>query len=190
MPARAGATKDERARALPTGVWAVSTRWYATGRASKTTHMATWNEGLGGNLITASVLAVGVLVLRQLAPRVGSGIGSWAVSGLQLFAEAEFEMQDGIISKLAEQAVGQLLKTMPVGGADQDPRHAREIMHRFEHKARAQSDRHGWHDRDKRARYRHHVRKLKQAVAQASRDLPPQQRAYLSQASATLSEDW
>jgi hypothetical protein len=125
----------------------------------------------------------------------GPGIGAFLVSGLELFAEAEFEMQDGIIAKLAEQTVEQLLQTMPAhrgaAGADQGPSHAaHEIMHRFEHTARARANRHGWHDRDRRARYLHHVRKLRQAVARASRDLAPEERAYLSQADAVVSEDW
>ena len=151
--------------------------------------MAAWDEALGGNLITASALVAGAFVLRRVAPLLGSGFGSLAVSGLQLFAEAEFEMQDGIIAKLAEQAVGQLLKTMPAGATDHEPRAARDIIHRFERTARARSNR-GWHERDKRARYRHHVKKFKQVVAHASRDLPPQKRAYLAQASAAISEDW
>src|SRR6202042_1550577 len=74
-------------------------------------------------------------------------------------------------------------------GVSHAPRHAaREIIDGFERSARARSERHGWHERDKRARYRHHVRKLKEAVAHASRDLTSEKRAYLAQASATISE--
>lgn len=157
--------------------------------------MAAWEEGLGGNLVTASALVAGAFVLRRVTPLIAPGIGAFLVSGLQLFAEAEFEMQDGIIGKLAEQVVEQLLQTMtapgPASAADHSPpQAARDIVHRFERKARANSNHHGWHDRDKRARYRHHVGKLRQAVAQASRHLAPEKRAYLSQASAAISEDW
>jgi hypothetical protein len=165
--------------------------------------MAAWDEALGGNLATASALVVGAFVLRRVAPLIAPGIGPFLVSGLRIFAEAEFEMQDGIIGKLAEQAVEQLLQTIPApgpaSGLDDGAAHAqshapshaaREIVHRFERTARASSDGHGWHDRDKRARYRHHVRKLRQAVARASRDLSPEKQAYLSQASTVISEDW
>jgi hypothetical protein len=157
--------------------------------------MAAWDEALGGSLVTASALVAGAFALRRVAPLLGPGIGSFLVSGLRIFAEAEFEMQDGIIGKLAEQAVEQLLRTMPAvapaAGADHgSPREARAVMQRFERTARARSDRDGWHDRDKRARYRHHVRKLRQAVAHASRDLTPAKREYLSRVSGMISEDW
>jgi hypothetical protein len=154
-------------------------------------HMAIWDEGLGGNLVIASAVVAGVFVLRRVAPLAGAGIGSLLVSGLELFAETEFEMQDGFIGKLAKQAVEQLLQTMPPAGADHGPSdRARAIMHRFERTARDRSNCHGWHDRDKRARYRHHVRKLRDAVAEASHGLAPEKQAYLSEASAVISEDW
>jgi hypothetical protein len=153
--------------------------------------MAVWDERLSGSLITVSALVVGGFVLRRLAPIIGPGISAFALSGLQLFAEAEFEMQDGIIGELAKQTVDRLLAAVPDSGVSHAPRHAaREIIDGFEHSARARSERHGWHERDKRARYRHHVRKLKEAVAHASRDLTSEKRAYLAQASATISEDW
>jgi hypothetical protein len=45
----------------------------------------------------------GILVLRRLAPMMGSRIGAFASSGLRLFAEADFAMRDGIIDTLAKQ---------------------------------------------------------------------------------------
>lgn len=153
--------------------------------------MAAWEEGLGGSLITASALVAGAFVLRRLAPLIGPGIGPFALSGLRLFAEAEFEMQDGIIGKLAQQAVEQLLQAVPTGSAGQDAQDAaRGIIHRFERAARVRSNRSGWHERDRRARYRHHVRKLRQAMAHASRDLSPEKQAYLAKAGTAISEDW
>jgi hypothetical protein len=152
--------------------------------------MAVWDERLGGSLITASALVVGTLVLRRLAPK-GSGIGAFALSALRLFAEAEFDMQDGIIGQLAKQTVEQLLVTIPDSGATHtSPHAAREIIGRFERSARTRSNRDGWHERDKRARYQHHVRKLRQAVAHASVELPAEKRAYLTQVSAAINEDW
>jgi hypothetical protein len=153
--------------------------------------MPIWDEGLSGRLIAASALVGGAFLLQRLAPLMGPGARSFAMSGLQLFAEAEFEMQDGIIGKLAEQVVEELLQAVPARGADQHSHQAaREIVGRFERTARERSSRHGWHERDKRARYRHHVRKLRHAMAQASRHVSPEKQRYLSQASAALSEDW
>ncbi len=153
--------------------------------------MAVWDERLGAHLITASALVIGTLVLRRLAPLMGSGVGAFALSGLRLFAEAEFEIQDGIIGQLAKQTVEQLLATIPDSDVNHTSRHrAQEIIGRFERSARTRSNRDGWHERDKRARYRHHVRKLRQAVAHASAQLPAEKQAYLTQASAAINEDW
>lgn len=153
--------------------------------------MAILEEGVGGNVITMAALVAGVVLVRRTGPELPPNLRSLLESGLKLFAEAEFEARDGLISKLAETTVQALLQTMPDGKPEGSANEAAQrIVGRYEQNARASSQRHGWHERDSRARYRHQMRKLKSSVAQASRELPPAQQAWLSQLGAGISEDW
>lgn len=152
--------------------------------------MAWLEDTFGSTLLPVSGLFVGALLLKRLTPGASLSLGSLALGGLKLFAEAEFEMQDGIISTLAENAVSELLATMPSGHPGELSAPAQKIIEKFEHAARTRSARHSWHDRDKHARYRHHVHKLKAAIAAASGTLPEAQQAYLRSASAEITEDW
>jgi hypothetical protein len=147
--------------------------------------MAWFEEIISGNLLAASGLVVGAYVLKRFAPELAPGLESVAVAGLKLFAEAEFEQDDGIIGKLAEHTVKALLQAMPSGKPDA----ARDIVGKFERTARRRSARHAWNERDRRARYRHHVHRLKSTVARTSRELPADQQAYLRSAFNTIAED-
>ena len=152
--------------------------------------MAWLEDAIGGNLLAASGLLAGAMLLKRVAPQLGPGARSLAINGLKLFAEAEFEMQDGIIGKLANEAVKHLLSTMPSGDPGEPGHPAQQIAKDFERLARARSSRPAWNARDRRARYRHHVRKFKAALAHASRSLPAAQQEYLRHAGAEIAEDW
>lgn len=152
--------------------------------------MALLDEAIGGELLTAGGLAVSVLVLKRFAPDLSPPLRSLAVSGLQLFAEAEFETQDGIIAKLAQRTVESLIKTIPSGASPQTGDATRTVVRNFERTARGRSRRHAWNDRDRNARYRHHVGRLKAAVEHASRNLSPAQQNYLTQAMHDIAEEW
>lgn len=153
--------------------------------------MAMLEDGLGGSVIAMAALLSGALLVRRAAPDQKPNLRSLVASGLRLFAEAEFEAQDGVISTLAQRTVEALLQAMPQhpanGGANDAARH---IIGRYARAARARSQRQGWHERDSQARYRHHMRKLKAAVSRASRQLPPDQHAWLSQVGSDIREDW
>ncbi|MBV9252408.1 MAG: hypothetical protein JO227_24575 [Acetobacteraceae bacterium] len=149
--------------------------------------MALWAEEQGSKLLAAAALGAGALLLTRLMPN----LRSVAISGLKLFAEAEFGMEDGLIGGLAERAVDALLDSMQAPEPDAAVQaNARKIINRFERTARRRSQRKGWHERDRAARYHHHLRKLKAAIAKASRDLPEDQRQHLATISSGISEDW
>ena len=152
--------------------------------------MALLEESLGGNLLTAAMLVTGAFLLNRLAPELPPDLRSIGLSGLKLFAEAEFEAQDGIITKLAENAVEALLQTMPLGRSPAGMEKASRIVRNFDQNARERSRRGSWHEADKKARYRHHVRRLKMAVADAERGMTAQQQEWMAQAIGGISEDW
>jgi hypothetical protein len=153
--------------------------------------MAIWDEGLSGNLVVATGLVVATVLLKRVAPGMTPGLRSVAVSGLKLIAETEFEMQDGLITEIVESTVDALIEAIQSDGSERDPDNsARLLVDGFERAARTHSERRGWHERDKSARYRHHVRKLKEAVAQNSRRLSPEQHARLVRFSDEIAEAW
>jgi hypothetical protein len=77
---------------------------------------------------------------------------------------------------------------------DGDPssaqKEARRIVHDFERDARVRSERDAWNHRDMQARYRHHVSRLKRAIAKAARHLQPEQQTFLGHAGNAIAEDW
>ncbi len=152
--------------------------------------MARLDEGVRGHLMTASGVALSLLLLRRIASNLPPDVRSLAASGLRLFVEAEFEMQDGIIAKLAQKTVEALINTIPDGEPVHTADTTRSVLRNFERTARARSERQAWHHQDRNARYRHHVRKLKAAMAHASRHLSPAQQTYLAQATQGITEDW
>lgn len=144
-------------------------------------------EGLSGNLLTAAALLTGTYLLTRVSP----DLGSLAASGVKLFVEAEFDMQDGLISQFASNAVDAMLEAMH---ANASPAHsastAKRIIGEYQRTARRRSHHKGWNERDRRARYQHHVRKLKSAMQAAAHDLAPPQRALFAELSDTIAEDW
>jgi hypothetical protein len=160
------------------------------GSSQRELGMAVLDEALSRPLLVGTVLVAGTILLRRL-PDLPPNLRAAAISGLKLIAEAEFEMQDDLIGTLAEKAVEAILATMKIGktpGEGEDA--ARRIIGNFEQAARARAHRHAWHQRDRNARYRHHVRKLRTAVARASHDLSAAERTYLSRLSAGMAEEW
>jgi hypothetical protein len=147
--------------------------------------MALWDEVLEGNLIGIAVLGGAAVVAGRMAPSLRPALES----AVELFVESEFELRDGFLKELVDATVDALFEALDGPAPDAQKREqARNVIEKFEKKAKTSAHRHGWNGRDRAARYRHHIRKLKAAISHRALELRPGQLGYVLQLGDSISE--
>jgi len=153
--------------------------------------MAFLEDALKGNVVVIAVAGAAALALPALLPNLAPPLRSMLKLGAGLFFETEAEMEADFIETLVQNTMQGVLAALGGPGTETDRRRAaRAQVEHFEARTRARASRFGWNEQDREARYRRHVAKLKQAVADARRERPKSARPLLDHVSGTISEDW
>lgn len=149
--------------------------------------MALVEDVLKGNLLTAAAIGATALVLPKLLPALPPPFRSLVKSGLSLLAESEAEAEGGIIDRLAEKALANVLKSLSSPGSAEDQRKAaRAAVEDFRQTARNRARRYGRDEKDRSARYARHAAALRRRLTRArSRHTGPKAEA-LGRLSETL----
>lgn len=135
--------------------------------------MALVEDMLTGNV--AKVVAIGAVaaVLPRAIPVLPAPLRTVLKSGLKLFVESEADAEGGIIDKLADTAMKDVLASLSGPGTDEE-RHqaARAAVQRFQDTARHRAGRYGRDEADTWTRYHRHMTGLKRALANAEQGRP------------------
>lgn len=132
--------------------------------------MALLEDTLTGNV--AKVVAIGAVavVLPKAFPALPAPLRTVLKSGLKLFAESEADAEGGIIDKLADAALKNVLASLSGPGTDEERhRAAQATIRHFQDTAHHRAGRYGRNEVDTRARYRRHMAGLRRALAGAER---------------------
>ncbi|MBV8912782.1 MAG: hypothetical protein JOZ05_07060 [Acetobacteraceae bacterium] len=132
--------------------------------------MALLEDMLKGNLLVAAAIGATALVLPKVLPDLSPSLRSAVRSGLSLLLESEAEAEGGIINRLAETALENVLKGLCGPGPAED-RHeaAQAAITDFKRTARSRARRYGRNQHDQSARYQRHVAALQGALKHARR---------------------
>lgn len=115
----------------------------------------------------AAAIGFGVLVLAFpfLFPGLRSQWAEAVKGGAKLFFEAEGGAEGEIMDRLADAAVDDVVKDLSQGSKEERRQAATADIRKFKALARRRSDRHGWDDQDREARYDRHLGKLRVAIS-------------------------
>ncbi|HQT77075.1 MAG: hypothetical protein B7Z80_10520 [Rhodospirillales bacterium 20-64-7] len=151
--------------------------------------MASFEDILGGNLAAAAAFGVVALVLPKVAPNLPLPVRSALTGGVNLFLEAEGEAEGGIIDRLAETVLQNVLQNLSAP-APEDERHraARAAVEDFAHAARRRARRYARNERDRSARYSRHMAALRHKLKRAQAHPGSAHAAVLSDMVAALDQ--
>jgi hypothetical protein len=127
---------------------------------------------IGEDILKAApgqALAVGlaILAIPVLFPMLRPRWAAAVKAGAKLFLEAEVGAEDEIIGGLAESAIVELADAVASLPKEGD-RSTGAIVRAYTSKARERARRLGWSERDREARYRRHIDRLRRAAAHHS----------------------
>ncbi|HET9147052.1 MAG TPA: hypothetical protein VFN77_03310 [Acetobacteraceae bacterium] len=113
----------------------------------------------------AAAIGATALVLPKIMPDLSPPMRSAIRSGLSLFVESESEAEGGIINRLADNALKNVLKRLSgPGNTDERQKAAGSVIENFQETARARSRRYGRDEQDRTARYDRHLAALRHAI--------------------------
>lgn len=133
--------------------------------------MALIEDMLKGNLTVAVAMGATALLLPKVFPYLSPQLRSAVTGGLSLFLESEYEAEGGIVDRLAETALSNVLHRLSEPGPKEE-RHeaAQAVVENFKHRAHVRARRYGRDHAEQRARYKRHVsaldHKLNRALVQ------------------------
>jgi GrpB-like predicted nucleotidyltransferase (UPF0157 family) len=120
------------------------------------------------NLTNLLVLGAVGVILPRLLPEMRPVVGTAVKLVIDLLTESEAEAAEELLEALVSGTIAEI-KTQ-IAGAD-DPEEGRRSAERsiaqFKHKAHRRAHRWGRDDVDRRRRYRRHLRRLREEMAQA-----------------------
>jgi len=130
--------------------------------------MALIEDMLQGNLIMAAVVGATVLMLPKLLPDLSPPLRSAVKSGLSLFLESESEAEGGIIERLADTAVKNVLVHLSgPGSPDERQKAARAAVEDYKRTAHSRARRYARDHKDRHARRRRHFEALRRRLNRA-----------------------
>lgn len=148
--------------------------------------MALLEDMLKGNLLTAAAMGTTALVLPRVLPHVSPRLRTVVKGGISLFLESRSEAEGGIIDRLADNALKNVLDSLSPGST-QDRGHAtRQAIESFKRTARRRSRRHARNGDDGSAHYRRQVAALQRALAREQARQTGEHAATLARLSAEL----
>lgn len=151
--------------------------------------MALIEDMLKGNLVVAAAMGATALVLPKVLPRLSPQLREAVKGGVSLFLESESEAEGGIIDRLANDALSNVLKSLSgPGSADERQQAAQAAVEGFKRTAHARARRYGRDANDRSARYGRHVATLRHALTREQRRHAGAKAAALHDLSASLAE--
>lgn len=126
--------------------------------------MAIIEDVLKSNPLAAAGIALAALAAPAFVPSLRPQLAALAKSCTKLFLEAEFGAEGEIIDHMADKAVDDMTEALAKSDPDKRRRAVHSITDKFKASAHARSQRKGWDDNDRKARYRRHISKLHDAV--------------------------
>lgn len=142
--------------------------------------MALVEDMLTGNVATVVAVGAAAVVLPRVAPALPAPLRTVLKSGLKLVIESESDAEGGIIDKLADTAMQNVLASLSGPGTDEE-RHqaAQAAVQRFNDTAQRRAARYGRDGADTQARYRRHMASLKRAFADTRQGRPQSEQGAL-----------
>jgi hypothetical protein len=129
------------------------------------------------NLTNLLVLGAVGVILPRLLPEMRPVVGSAVKFVIDLLTESEAEAAEELLEALVSGTIAEI--KAQIAGAD-DPkerrRSAEQSIVQFKHKAHRRAHRWGRDEVDRRRRYRRHLRRLREEIAQAQLDNAGSQR--------------
>jgi hypothetical protein len=151
--------------------------------------MALVEDMLKGNLLIAGAIGVTALVLPKILPDLSPSLRGAVKTGLSLFLESESEAEHGLINRLADTALENVLKQLSGPGSPHERQQGAEaVVEGFKRQARARSRRYGRNEHDRSTRYRRHIGTLQGAIERRKRHGTGVHAAALDKVKATLDE--
>jgi hypothetical protein len=142
---------------------------------------------LKGNVMVAVALGATALLLPKVFPYLSPPVRDIVSAGLSLVAEAEGEAEIGIVGRLADTALEQVLARLKEPGTPEEREEAAHaVITNFKRRARARARRYGSNDADRHARYHRHLAALEHKLGRASAHHRTQTKEVLDDLSATL----
>ncbi len=127
--------------------------------------MALLEDMVKGHLIFAAAVGATALVLPKVLPDLSPQLRSLVKGGISLFLESQSEAEGGIIQRLADNALDNVLKGLSGPGSEDDrKRAAKAAVEDFKRKAHTRSRRYGRDEEDRSARYEQHIAALRRAL--------------------------
>jgi hypothetical protein len=133
-------------------------------------------DALSGKLLIGLGLGATALLLPKVMPDLSPQLRSAVKTGISIFLEAESEAEGGIIARLADSALKQVLDSLSAPGSDpQKHQNAADAVDRFKRTARRRAGRYDTDEANQSARYRRHVTALERRIRKAreARKEPP-----------------
>jgi len=110
------------------------------------------------NLVVALALGGAALILPKVLPDLSPPLRTVVKTGLSLFVESEAEAEGGIISRLAEATLKEVLNSLNGPGSEQERQNtAQAAIRRFKRTARSRARRYGRDEQDRFTRYQRHI---------------------------------
>jgi hypothetical protein len=130
--------------------------------------MASVEDIFGSNLLVTFAVGATALILPRVLPDLSPPVRSAIKGGLQLFLEAEGEAEGGIIERLADTALQNVLDRLSgPGSADERRNAARAAIAVYKKTARTRARRYASDDQDRVTRRGRHINALRHRLHRA-----------------------
>lgn len=121
-----------------------------------------------GNLVAAAAIGATALVLPKVLPALSPQMRSVVKGGLSLFLESESEAEGGIIDRLADNALKNVLASLSgPGSADEKREAARAAVEHYKRRSHTRARRYQRSESDRAARYDRHIAALRGGLKRA-----------------------
>jgi hypothetical protein len=151
--------------------------------------MALVEDVLKGNLAAAAAIGATALVLPKVLPHLSPPVRGIVKSGVSLFLDSEFDAENSIIGRLAENALKDALKKSAGPGPSHERRKAAHgVIESFKRTAHARAQRYGHDEKNRKARYSRHLAALRHSIDREQSRRGGADRAALHDFSALLAE--
>ena len=148
-------------------------------------------DALSGNVVAVAVAGTAALLLPAVAPALAPPLRNALKLGIGLFLESAGEAEGQLMQELVQDTMEGILEALRGPGTRAAHRHAAaEHVEAFEAKARRRAARFGFSKRERAARYRRQVEKLKRELARAKHEHPHVSKPALDHVAGMISEDW
>jgi hypothetical protein len=130
--------------------------------------MAFVDDMLKGNLLIAAAIGATALVLPRIMPDLSPSLRAVVKGGLSLLLESEAEAEGGIVERLADTALKNVLAHLSGPGSPHERRDAaRAAIADYKRTARVRARRYARNDQDRSTRRGRHIEALRRKMHRA-----------------------